>query len=251
MLKEAWDSVKDNIKERISNPFLGTFTLVWIVHNWKIVYAFFYFDKEWKLQTKIDYFNKYWTDNNFFWNLICVALVAVGILIITYFFLGLSRFLANYFENVIIPIVYKLSKGKIVTLEVYQNALNQIELLKEKVEKERKDKYEAIEERNQFEKRLTGNDVDAFSLNNDSVTLTPSYSTIISEAIDRFKYDRMLETILWLDKGLGFSGDDKTIDFLLQYDLIELKNGSDYTNMIYQYKSDGKLFRRQFLDSKK
>ena len=56
MVREAWDSFKDNIKERVSNPFLGTFTLVWIVHNWKVVYAFFYFDKDWRLQQKIDFF---------------------------------------------------------------------------------------------------------------------------------------------------------------------------------------------------
>lgn len=52
MLKEAWDSFKENIKERVTNPFLGTFVLVWIVHNWKVVYAFFFFDKEYNLEKK-------------------------------------------------------------------------------------------------------------------------------------------------------------------------------------------------------
>ena len=103
MIKDVWDSFKDNIRERVSNPFLGTFVLVWVVHNWQIVYAFFYFDNDWKLKNKTDYFSKYWTDNFFIWNLIFVASITVIVLIITYLFLAVSRFFANYFENVIIP----------------------------------------------------------------------------------------------------------------------------------------------------
>ena len=127
MIKDIWDSFKDNIKDRVTNPFLGTYALVWIVHNWRLVYSFFYFDSKYTLEQRLTFFQKYWTDNNFYLNLIIVALFTVAVLIITYFFLGLSRFLSNYFENVIIPFVYSLSKGKTVTAEVYQEALKRIE----------------------------------------------------------------------------------------------------------------------------
>jgi len=250
MIKEAWDSFKDNIKERVSNPFLGTFVLVWLIHNWKVVYAFFFFDQELKMQTKIDYFNKYWRENDFFWNLICVALITIGILIITYFFLALSRYLSKIFENIIIPFINKISKGKIVTSEIHQRSLDQIELLKEKVELERKAKFDAIEERNQFEKRLTGNDIDLYKTEKGSATLTADFSKMITDAIGKFEYKSIEQALLGLDKEWGFSEDDKVIDFFLKYDLIELKKNNGYTNMIYQYKPNGRLFRRQFLDMK-
>jgi hypothetical protein len=151
MLKDVWDSFKENIKERVTNPFLGTFALVWIVHNWRVVFAFFNFDKEWKLQNKIDYFNKYWTEHNFIWNLVAVAFITVATLIITYSFLALSRFLANYFENIVIPWIYKLSKGKTVIYETYQKVTNRISELEGRVEEERKLKIEAIGERDRIE----------------------------------------------------------------------------------------------------
>jgi hypothetical protein len=152
MVKEVWDSFKDNIKERVTNPFLGTFLLVWIVHNWRVVYAFLNFDKDYKLQNKIDYFNKYWTEHSFFWNLLGVALITVGVLIITYFFLALSRFFSNYFENVIVPFIYKISKGKTVTYETYQKELNKGMVMELRVEEERKLKNQALSERDTIEK---------------------------------------------------------------------------------------------------
>lgn len=151
MVKEVWDSFKDNIKERVTNPFLGTYLLVWIVHNWRVVYAFLNFDKDYKLQNKIDYFNKYWTEHSFIWNLLGVALITVGVLIITYLFLALSRFLSSSFENIIIPFVYKLSKGKTVTYETYQKELNRVVVLESRVEEERKLKNQALSERDSIE----------------------------------------------------------------------------------------------------
>lgn len=151
MLKDVWDSFKENIKERVTNPFLGTFALIWIVHNWRVVYAFFNFDKEWKLQNKIDYFNKYWTEHTFILNLGGVAFITVTVLIITYAFLALSRYLANYFENIVIPWIYKLSKGKTVIYETYQKAVHRVFELEARVEEERKMKIQAIGERDQIE----------------------------------------------------------------------------------------------------
>ena len=99
MVKDTWDSFKDNVKARITNPFLGTFVLVWIAHNWKVVYAFFYFDSNLNLQSRIEYFKNYWSNKNFVGNLFWVAIITICILIITYMFLAISRYLANVFEN--------------------------------------------------------------------------------------------------------------------------------------------------------
>lgn len=261
MIKEAWESFKDNIKERVTNPFLGTFVLVWIVKNWKIVYAFFFFDKEWKLQSKIDYFNAYWKEHNFFWNLVFVAFVTIALLILTYFFLAISRFFSNTFENVVIPNIQKISKGKIVTAETHQAVLDKIATLEGKFEAERKAKNDVISERDELEKKFyrtdKNNDVDYIPKENISnkaeinkPVLTANYNAVIEEGLSLFKYKDIEETLMDLDKGYLFGGENKIIDFLLRYDLIELQERSNYEEIYYKYTMNGKIFRRQFLDIK-
>ena len=36
MIKELWTSLKEGIQERLSSPMLGTFLIVWVIHNWEI-----------------------------------------------------------------------------------------------------------------------------------------------------------------------------------------------------------------------
>lgn len=243
MLKDVWDSFKDNIKERATNPFLGTFAVVWIVHNWQVVYAFFYFDKDWKLQQKIDYFNHYWSNKNFFWNLIVVALIAVGILIITYLFLGLSRLLSNYFENVLVPFIYSLSKGKTVTGEVHQQTLEQVDRWKVRFEEERKSKIELEEERDELEKRLKQ------SIEPENILKDENFAEIINIARSRFTKEDLEKTLLGVSKKYGFPSDDNVIDFLLKDNLIELDRRSG-TNFYYRFSARGNRFKEQYFADK-
>jgi hypothetical protein len=246
MLKDVWDSFKDNIKERATNPFLGTFAIVWIIHNWQVVYSFFYFDKDWKLQQKINYFNNYWFHKSFFWSLVLVALITVGILIITYLFLGLSRLLANYFENVVIPFVYSLSRGKTVTAEVHQQTLEQVERWKIKFEEERKAKNEAQQERDELEKKLFKSKES--SADTDQVNISRNFEDLIKKMLTEHNKKALDDALLFISKGSRFAFGDEIIDSLLKYGLIKLSRRDSYGNY-YNFTEEGNEFRKQYFDS--
>ncbi|WP_347068625.1 hypothetical protein [Flavobacterium sp. WV_118_3] len=53
MLKELIPSFKKSIDERLSNPIIGTFTVAWLVCNWKIIFIILFSDK--KIEEKIKY----------------------------------------------------------------------------------------------------------------------------------------------------------------------------------------------------
>ena len=61
MISETISSIKKNIKRRISNPFLGTFTIIYIIKNWKLFYGLFNFDPDATQQNKIDYIEFYFS----------------------------------------------------------------------------------------------------------------------------------------------------------------------------------------------
>lgn len=250
MVKDVWNSFKDNIKDRVTNPFLGTFVIVWIAHNWEVVYSFFYFDKDWKLETKIKYFKDYWTDKSFFWNLVFVALITIGILIITYLFLALSRYLANLFENVIIPNIQKISKGKIVTAEIHQIALDKISSLETKVEVERKAKNDALAERDEFERKLneSQNPESKIEEDNELKNGIVISSSLIESAKSKFDKEILERTLLNISKGEYFTINNEIIDFLLKNGLVELsRRSSNY--YFYKFTKTGDLFNKEYFQN--
>ncbi len=42
LLKDIFDSLRGNLRERVTNPFLATFFTSLVIYNWKILYAFIY-----------------------------------------------------------------------------------------------------------------------------------------------------------------------------------------------------------------
>ncbi len=248
MVKDLWDSFKDNIKERVSNPFLGTFALVWVVHNWSIVYGFFFFDKEWKFENKVAYFNKYWTDNSFIGNLFCVALITIIVLVVTYLFLAISRYLASGFENIIIPHITKWSKGKIVTFETYKIALQKIDDLENKIEVERKLKLEAQDERDRFEKLLyQKNQINSQDTNEKK---TEKFVDLIDDLNKSHTKEVVESVIINISKGMSFSKENGIIDYFLKKGIIELdRKGSTSNGIVFYYKFTtlGNEFKRYYL----
>jgi hypothetical protein len=243
MFKDTWDSLKDNIKERISNPFLGTFVLVWVIHNWQIVYAFFFFDKDYQLKSKIEYFNNYWSSRNFISNLFYVAFITIIVLSITYLFLAISRYLANNFENRLIPFVSKMSKGNIYTEEQYLRIEERNKRLGERIEEERKLKNEAIQDRDTMEKRITMlSNSNLPELNNE----LKDYSKLINEANSIFKKESVEDTLLGIAKASNFDPENPIIDFFLKHGFIAFDKEHDFRWKSYFFTKDGERFKAQY-----
>ena len=131
-------SLFSSIKQKTTNPFLGTLIVVWSISNWSLLYSFFTFDSYTNLEKRIASVEKYITDHQMFLNLIICIIESIIVLISTYFLINLSRYIINIYENRVTPLVYKWTNpNSVVVIEKYEQISNEKEQWFEKYEKER------------------------------------------------------------------------------------------------------------------
>lgn len=155
MVKDTLNSVFDNLKERTTNPFLGTLIVVWLVHNWKLVYSLFYFDSKLTLDERLIYIEAYFLKMPFYINLLLVLVFTILVLCVTYFFLGLSRFISDFYEKGVVPRIVKFNDKSAVVLKSESDKQKEfIRSLEARLEEERLAKSNAQNERDQLDKLL-------------------------------------------------------------------------------------------------
>ena len=96
---ETTNSIKDALKERISNPFLGKLLLAWIIWNWKVTYITFFVSEEKLTKNKLEYVSDYIMIDSF-WGLLNIYFVP---LLITAFLIWIVPWLSY--------IVYEVSEN--------------------------------------------------------------------------------------------------------------------------------------------
>ncbi|WP_299112890.1 hypothetical protein [uncultured Winogradskyella sp.] len=162
MIKDFLISFKDNFKEKTRNPFLGTYLIVWIIRNWLLVYTLFNFDKIHNLDFKVNFIKTYYSENDFITNLLTNILWSLGLLILTYVLLNVSRFIINLSEKQITPWIYKITDSKSIVLkEEYDRLKQEKNLIENKLEDERENRVKLLNEISRLENRI-----DELSLDN-------------------------------------------------------------------------------------
>jgi hypothetical protein len=137
-MKETFDSVLNSVKDRFTNPFLGTFLFVWIIRNWYLVYAIFAFDKECTIDDKLGYIKNYFKDYNVFLEFFYNTCWAVGLLIVIYLILIGIQYLMRSYQLFITKINAYFDKIPVESKEHY--------LLLNTSFKSLSDKYKALSE---------------------------------------------------------------------------------------------------------
>ncbi|MGG5599331.1 hypothetical protein ACPDHJ_05955 [Myroides sp. C8-3] len=121
-MKETFDSVLSSVKDRFTNPFLGTFLFVWIVRNWFLVYGLFIFDKSNDMNYKLNYIKEYFKDY-------CI----------------IKEFLINTgLSLLLLVIIYILLLGSQAIVQLYNLALNKIRACSDKIPIESKEHYNML-----------------------------------------------------------------------------------------------------------
>lgn len=152
MVTETYNSFKDNIRRRVTNPFLGTFTFVYIIKNWVLFYGIFNFDNTETQSTKIEYINKYFQTVNPIWNLIYCVLYSFGILLATYLFMAISKLIVDSYNELLVPLITKITnKGKVVERSTYLQLQIDKDNIEIKCEKEKEERLKAQKERDDNE----------------------------------------------------------------------------------------------------
>ncbi|MCI0449512.1 MAG: hypothetical protein L0Y79_06975 [Chlorobi bacterium] len=154
MLSELIASLKDNIKRRATNPFLGTFTIVYIIKNWELFYSLFNFDSNLDLEMRLNFVRKYFELHPFGWNLLACIGFTFLILASTYVLLGIGRYISNIYSKTVEPWIYKISdKGNVVLKEDYQRLLEEKIRYEAKYENERLEKSKIAQDRENMEQQ--------------------------------------------------------------------------------------------------
>ena len=151
MLDKLLISFKDNISRNTRNPFLGTLILVWLIRNWKIVFALFSDDRP--FERRLEFIGNQLRASTF-WEVVLQFGINVGLAIISviiiYSLIYLTRYITNRFENQLLPEIYKRSAPKNIVLK---SELEKIESEKERLEQKLKiEKDRRIEAESEIDK---------------------------------------------------------------------------------------------------
>jgi hypothetical protein len=128
---EIVSSFLNNYKSKIRNPLMGTICSVWIIHNWRIVYALFNFDKDCTMQERINFIQDYFSNKEFSSEFLTIVTTSFAVIFITFILLALSRLLTDGYYKIVEPLIINLlDKTTIFThlekknLDVKINELN-------------------------------------------------------------------------------------------------------------------------------
>ncbi|MFD1602924.1 hypothetical protein ACFSJW_07535 [Flavobacterium artemisiae] len=112
-------SVFDNYQNKIKNPFIGTIIGVWIIHNWKILFALFNFDKGYTLEKKIKFIDDHFAKQIFWHEVLTLVGVSFLLLLISFLLMAVSRALTDfYFKIVETFIINKIDKNAVLSKEL-------------------------------------------------------------------------------------------------------------------------------------
>ncbi len=124
----------DNYSTKIKNPFIGTIISVWLIHNWRIPFALFNFDKDCTMQDKINFIADYFGKQNFWLELFNIAGISFLILVVSYFLMTISRAITDFFHKIAEPfVITKIDKNAIYTKDEKTKLEKRISILNSKV----------------------------------------------------------------------------------------------------------------------
>lgn len=232
MIKDFLISFTDNFKEKTRNPFLGTYLIVWLVRNWKLVYTIFNFDSEHKLKDKIDFIQNYYSQHDFIENLFTNVYWAFGLFVLTYLLLNISRLIVNLSEKRMTPWIYKISDSKSIVLKSeYERIRAERDDVQLRLDQERESKSKLESRIKNLEAELIANAKSYSERQAEQTTISkPDNSnqkqsddvTILLQKLkDKNLLKEFTETSVMINMGEFINNDYKPKDYFIELGLIK------------------------------
>ena len=278
MIQSWFSSFWQNIRLKTTNPFLGSFIIVWIVRNWQFVFGLFNVGNEKTFALRIEVLEGYLKSGNYIAEFfICIGLTFVFIILI-YAFLNLNRLIVNFYDKRLTPLIYRISDfASIVTIADYKKMAQQRDAFESKFEEERNKRLDLqtqieklemdivklsdapdqkhdelqkiIEDLNQS---LSQKDKENKRLKNDIEQLQKATSgenldsakgmakKIINSHVLNPKFEKIIRII---NRHLSFN--EEEFDFFFQSDIIHIKSVSGRRNI--ELSTFGQEVKKQYL----
>lgn len=259
-MKNLLGFFQQDIKLKTTNPFFAAYFIVWIVRNWKFIYSLFTLNTIIPIGERFKILEVYLKSESYLLELTYCIVLALLLIIITYFFINVSRLITNLFEKRLTPLIYKISDfKKLVTKEVYVKVCNQRDQNENKYEAERDRRlklqgdYDNLE--NTYQKLLTSKEKEIEETDEDDVVVLENddleekeiineiYSKIIKDEKINGQFRKVIDII---DRGKGISEDDPVVDFFARTEIVKFTNYSMGLNH-YEFTKRGEKLRNRFL----
>lgn len=161
MILDSVSSFIDNIKNKVTNPFFGTLIFVWSVRNWKLIFNLFNFDENCSRYDRLEIIKSY-VSKNWFEEISINIGVTIIVMILGYFFLMVSRFMANFVEYNLTPKMNKYIAEKTLVTDklLLVEAENDMRRKSEELIKERSYSNELEVRITDFKKKLNETEVE-------------------------------------------------------------------------------------------
>jgi len=228
-------SLFDNYKGKIRNPFIGTIISVWLIHNWRIPFALFNFDKECTMIDKINFIADYFGKQKFWNELIYIIGVSFLILIFTFILMFISRSITDFFYKIAEPyVITKIDKNAIYTIDDKEKLEKRITNLNSKINQKDSEigsletsNIKILGEKNTNEKSLN----DKILKSNEIINELEATISNLNEIVSPFK---VIKSEFDVHIGKLTSHTLETFNKLSnEKDLFKLKAMNDITNLIY------------------
>lgn len=252
MVKDTLNSMLDNIKERTTNPFLGTFVIVWVIKNWKLVYSLFYFDSAFTLPKRLTYIETYFNEKSFWCNMLGVIGYTLIVLLLTYILLALSRLLTEFYDKVIVPQIAKITDKSSVVLKTKHKELEEaFKLLEKRYEDERLAKVAAQNERDESDRKLvslSGNSVANPYEDKQADIIPASFTRVANKAQQSWTVEKFNNYLTSIANGSIMQTKDEIMRVLLRENFITPKGRSGADGKDYKLTDEGMAFLKYWND---
>jgi len=245
MIKDLIVSFRDNFKDKVKNPFLGTYALVWIIRNWDLIFTLFNFDKGTSLEDKLKIITSYLEDNPFFGGLVINVLYTFLFLIVIYFLLNVSRAIVNLYEKKLKPWVYKLTdNSSIVLKEDYERLRNERDNLLVRINNEREEKAKVENELKTVQDKISkiniANTISSPTIEEEKEISEAFHVSLYNELKDEGLVESFQSVSMDILKGNEFSRKDSNmLEPLIRMGLIKYKSAKNSVDRLFELTTDG------------
>lgn len=214
-------SFSDNLK-KARNPFFGTFIVVWIIRNWKLLVTLFNLDLYPTVDEKIEVLQSYFVDGTIVESFLLTSLISLVVLIVTYVLLNVTRFISNSFEKKVTPWVYKITDKTSIVLKIDYNKLeDDVRRLEERLSEERLKRLEAERERDSLES-LKREQVEKLARYDAEDTKPDDLEAIDSFLLEQKLTDKFLDVVASIKSQKALVNSSSLVHSFLRLGLIEL-----------------------------
>lgn len=180
-----------NIRNKISNPFFGTLTLVILYRNWELIYSVFNFDKECTRSDKIAIIKEFYSNKIFFEELLINVSLALMFMILGYLLIVITRTITIWIEHNLMPFVTKkvISK-KVILREEFDKVLEERDDYFTRYEAERNRIRKLTDDYDNVQENFKKTSINYSELSNQNKKITEKNITLeesISELNERIK----------------------------------------------------------------